>query len=173
MFWCIWKKILHYLSSQKLMCVLKKHMQTTVFLVCLEAQDRFSGSSRKKGEMRDSFLYGERMGGWARMVSTSLEFCWQKAETGTAGCKDTLLGAETSKAFLTLPSYPMRLRKRPYAKGRFGSHENAVFSQESSVIWQLEFYRWSRWNKAVMKSWDMEQVSLWERRRRAGAIVSQ
>lgn len=45
------------------MCVLKKHMQTTVFLVCLEAQDRFSGSSRKKGEMRDSFLYGERMGG--------------------------------------------------------------------------------------------------------------
>lgn len=172
MFWCIWKKILYYLSSQKLMCVLKKHMQTSF-------PGLFGGSGqvfrvlKEEGRDERELSLWRKDGGWARMESASLEFCWQKAETGTAGCKDTLMGAGTSKAFLTLPSYPVRLRKRPYAKGRFGSQENAIFSQESSVIWQLEFYRWSRWNKAVMKSWDMEQVSLWERRRRARAIVSQ
>lgn len=85
-----------------------------------------------RGERELSPRRKEGEGSWNGV--SLLEFCWQKAETGTVGCKDTLLGAGTSKAFLTLLSHPLRLRKRSYAKGRFGSRENALFSQESSVI---------------------------------------
>lgn len=111
MFWCIWKKILHYLSSQKLMCVLKKHMQTTVFLVCLEAQDRFSGSSRKKGEMRDSFLYGERMGGGEP------EWCQPPWSSAGRKQKQVQRGAKTPCWVLKLPRLFLHFHHTPWGSG--------------------------------------------------------